>query len=54
MPVTVSPPTSRLAGTLLIVADDLSGAADCAAAFASAGARAIVSLRPLPAARSAD
>ncbi|MCM5571211.1 four-carbon acid sugar kinase family protein [Burkholderiaceae bacterium FT117] len=32
---------------MLIVADDLSGAADCAAAFASAGARAFVSLEAL-------
>ena len=58
MSATAPPPTPRLAetaaGTLLIVADDLSGAADCAAAFASAGARALVSLAPLPAARSAD
>ncbi|TXL64779.1 4-hydroxythreonine-4-phosphate dehydrogenase PdxA [Zeimonas arvi] len=58
MSATVPLPTPRLAGTvagtILIVADDLSGAADCAAAFASAGARAIVSLAALPAARPAD
>jgi len=33
---------------ILIVADDLSGASDCAAAFAAAGARAFVSLRGAP------
>jgi len=54
MPATASPEASRLAGTILIVADDLSGAADCAATFASAGARAFVSLRALPASMPAD
>jgi 4-hydroxythreonine-4-phosphate dehydrogenase len=58
MSATAPPPTPRLAGTvagaLLIVADDLSGAADCAAAFASAGARAVVSLRALPASMPPD
>lgn len=39
--------SASLAGAVLIVADDLSGAADCAAAFASAGAHAFVSLDPL-------
>jgi len=47
MPGTASPPTSPFSGAILIVADDLSGAADCAAAFATAGARAFVSLGPL-------
>ncbi|MGN4021503.1 four-carbon acid sugar kinase family protein, partial [Burkholderia gladioli] len=32
------------ASGLLIVADDLSGAADCAIAFAAAGRRTVVSL----------
>ena len=58
MSASAPPPTPCLAetvaGTLLIVADDLSGAADCAAAFASAGARAFVSLAPLPASMPAD
>jgi uncharacterized protein YgbK (DUF1537 family) len=37
-----------LSQSILIVADDLSGASDCAASFASAGARAFVSLRDAP------